>query len=67
MMVVDTLEFCAGAVLAVPKSPSLELMQHIKTVNDNIWWDSGIYGDAKLKSTDSGSMSHRFNIEFVCV
>ena len=41
---------CAGAVLAIPKSPSLELLQHVKTVNDNVWWDSGIYGDIKLKS-----------------
>lgn len=41
---------CAGAVLAIPKAPSLELLQHVKMVNDNIWWDSGICGDIKLKS-----------------
>ena len=42
---------CAGAVLAIPKSPSLDLLQHIKTVNDNIWWDSGVCGNIKLNST----------------
>ena len=41
---------CAGAVLAIPKAPSLELLQDVKMVNDNIWWDSGICGDIKLKS-----------------
>ncbi len=41
---------CAGAVLAIPKAPSLELLQHVKMVNDNIWWNSGICGDIKLKS-----------------
>ena len=41
---------CAGAVLAIPKSPSLDLLQHVKTVNDNIWWESGICGDIKLSS-----------------
>ena len=40
---------CAGAVLAIPKSPSLELLQYVKTVNDNVWWESGICGDVKLK------------------
>ena len=41
---------CAGAVLAIPKAPSLDLLQYVKSVNDNIWWDSGICGDIKLKS-----------------
>jgi len=41
---------CAGAVLAIPKAPSLDLLQYVKCVNDNIWWDSGICGDIKLKS-----------------
>lgn len=39
---------CAGAVLAVPKAPTLDLLQHVKTVNDNVWWNSGICGDIKL-------------------
>lgn len=41
---------CAGAVLAIPKSPSLDLLQYVKTVNDNIWWESGVCGDIKLKT-----------------
>ena len=41
---------CAGAVLAIPKAPSLDLLQYVKCVNDNIWWGSGICGDIKLKS-----------------
>lgn len=40
---------CAGAVLAVPKAPTLDLLQHVKTVNDNEWGNSGICGDIKLK------------------
>lgn len=43
---------CAGAVLAIPKAPSLELLQHVTTVNDNIWWNSGICGDINLKSCE---------------
>ena len=56
---------CAGAVLAIPKSPSLELLQHVKVVNDNIWWGSGICGDIILnpciKNTDEIINMDRFD------
>jgi len=41
---------CAGAVLALSKSPSLNLLNHVNLVNDNIWWNSGVCGDIKLKA-----------------
>lgn len=50
---------CAGAVLAVPKSPSLDLLFNIKMVNDNIWWNSGICGDVELKSCEN--INNKFN------
>jgi len=59
---------CAGAVLAIPKAPSLELLQHVKTVNDNVWWDSGICGDIKLNSCELACDLKKQNsaIEHIC-
>ena len=60
---------CAGAVLAIPKAPSLELLQYVKTVNDNVWWDSGICGDIKLNSCERTTSELRKKnnaIESIC-
>lgn len=54
---------CAGSVLAAPKSPTLDLLQHVKMVNDNVWWRSGLCGDIKLKKyTESDKLdTYNFN------
>lgn len=52
---------CAGAVLAVPKAPTLDLLQYVKIVNDNIWWNSGLCGDVKLRAFINNELSKRFN------
>lgn len=54
---------CAGAVLAVPKSPTLDLLQHVKMVNDNVWWRSGLCGDIKLKKYTGTNKLDMYNFD----
>jgi glutamine amidotransferase-like uncharacterized protein len=47
---------CAGVVLATANRPTLDLLQGVQCVNDNIWRDSGLSGRVQLRSSAPMSM-----------
>ncbi len=59
---------CAGAVLATTSRPTLDLLQGVQCVNDNIWRDSGLSGRVQLKSSVpvSSMLNHVLTKEKMC-